>query len=127
MTTGYVDYEYMRDMVEETMLYTAQRLAFMVDYDTFGGEVPIYTPAETMQCGFKTILVSEQPSFTGVAQSYDAKLRLAHSTHALFQDRDRIRVTADDTTFDYEIIGPIGETRFTVLLEIAKVRDEAVQ
>ena len=38
MPAPFVNYEYMRMMVEETMLSTAQRLAYVSDVDVFGGD-----------------------------------------------------------------------------------------
>jgi hypothetical protein len=120
--SDYVNYVYMRRQVNETMLYTAQRLAFSTDHDVFGGEVAVYTPAETWPCGFKPILVSEQPSFTGVAINYDARVRLPHEARNVIQQRDRLRITTDDVVQDYDIVGPIALSRFTVVLEVARVQ-----
>jgi len=118
----YVNFAYMRRMVEETMLCTAQRLAYTADHDVFGGEVLTYTPAETFACGFKPLLLSEQPSFTGVAINFDAKVRLPHSAYSLLNQRDRLRIETDGRTADYEIIGTINSTPFTVVLEVSQVQ-----
>jgi hypothetical protein len=122
MPAPFVNYEYMRTMVEETMLSTAQRLAYVSDVDVFGGEDQSYVPSETFPCGFKPILVSEQPSFTGTSLNYDAKIRLPHRVFNILHPRDRIRVTIDDSTKDYEIVGLVETSRFTVLLETSQVQ-----
>lgn len=118
----YVNYPYMRRMLAETMLYDAQRLAFSVGYDDFGGEVPVYTPAEVFQCGIKPILVSEQPAFTGVVVNYDTKIRIPYSLFSIFGPRDRIRVMTEESVEDYEIVGPIILSQWSIVIEASRVQ-----
>lgn len=119
----FVNFDYMRQYVEDTMLYDAQRLIFTVDHDAFGGEEPIYTPAETFNCGLKIIRISEQPAFTGVSEHVDARLRLPYDAYALLQQRDRLRISVDGDWVDYDVIGPLSKSPFTVVLEISRVQE----
>lgn len=120
--SDYVNYSYMQDMVEEVMLSSAQRLIYNPDHDVFGGEVPNYTPAEVYKCGFQPIRTSEQPSFTGVVVKYDAKVRLPVEAKAVLQQRDLLRITIGTLTEDYEIVGPIVGSQFTMTAEVARVQ-----
>lgn len=118
-----VNYDYMRQHVADVMLYDAQRLIFTVDHDVFGGEKPIYTQAETFKCGLKIIRISEQPSFTGTSEHIDARVRIPYSMFDVFQQRDRLRVSVEGDSIDYDIVGPIAKTPFTVVLEVNRVQD----
>lgn len=118
----YVNVPYMQEMVEDVMLSTAQRLIFAVDHDVFGGEVPSYTPAETFRCGFKPIRIAEQPAFTGVVVKYDAKVRIPVDIFGVLKQRDRLRITMGTLTEDYDIVGSISGSQFTMTLEVARVQ-----
>lgn len=119
----YVNYDYMRQYVADVMLYDAQRLVFSVDYDPFGGEEKLYTPAETFKCGLKIIRVSEQPSFTGTSEHIDARVRMPYDLYDLFQQRDRLRVSVEGDWVDYDVVGPISKSPFTVVLEVSRVQE----
>lgn len=119
----YVNFDYMRRYVAETMLYDAIRLIFSTDHDAFGSEEPVYTPAEAFHCGLKIIRISEQPAFTGVSEHVDARVRMPHEIYALFAQRDRIRVLVETDWVDYDIIGPTSKTPFTMVLEVSRVQD----
>jgi len=122
MGAPFVNYEYMREMLTETMLCTAQRMVYVADHDVFGGEQPTYTAAEVFPCGFRPIMISEQPSFTGVALNYDAKVRIPHEIAGVLQARDRLRIEIDNSLDDYEIVGDVTNSRFTTILEVSRVQ-----
>lgn len=122
MGAPFVNYEYMREMLAETMLCTAMRRIYVADHDVFGGETPTYNDGEIFQCGFRPIMISEQPSFTGVALNYDAKVRLPHHVAEILQQRDQLRIEIDGSLNDYEIIGDVTNSRFTTVLEVARVQ-----
>ena len=122
MGAPFVNYEYMREMLVSTMLCEAMRMIYVADHDVFGGETPDYIEGEMFQCGFKPIMVSEQPSFTGVALNYDAVVRLPHEIATILQQRDRIRIQIDGSLNDYEIVGDVTNSRFTTVLEMSRVQ-----
>ena len=97
-------------------------MIYMPDYDVFGGEKPWYDEGITFQCGFKPIMISEQPAFTGVALNYDAVLRLPHEVALVLHQRDRIRVQIDSSLHDFEIVGDVNNSRFTTILEVSRVQ-----
>lgn len=120
--SDYVNYPLMRSLEVDTMLWSGQRLDYTVTYDAFGAEVITYTAAETFKCGIRTLLISEQPSFTGTALNFDARIRMPYSAWLNFNSRDRIRVTIGTSIVDYEIIGSIVPTPFTTIVEVARVQ-----
>jgi len=121
--SDYINYDYMRQYVADVMLYDATRLVFTVDHDVFGGEQPTYTAAETFKCGVKIIRTSEQPSFTGTSEHVDARVRVPYDLFGVFQQRDRLRISVDGDAVDYDIVGPVSKTPFTVVLEVSRVQE----
>jgi len=118
----YVNFTYMREFEQETMFYDGQLLTHSSSYDSYGGEINTYTPGTTFKCGVKQILASETPAFTGVSINFDVRLRLPLSIVPSLHQRDRIRVTSGGITNDYELIGAISPSPFTLVIEASRVQ-----
>jgi hypothetical protein len=122
----YINYKYMMEKVEETLLFSAVRLEFVVDHDVFGGEVNAYLPQETFPCSAVVLRQADRANFTGVDVDTDLRLRIPHENWANFGPRDRIKVIPDsDSTMPevYEIVGHGFTSLSIVILELNRVSE----